>query len=503
MSNSTLIDTHAQVRLVDESGADIGVAEKLSAHSRGGQRHRAFSTFLFAPDGRLLLQQRAAAKYHWPGVWSNTCCGHPASSATVIEDARVRIWEELGLVATELHEAAVVEYRFLDPDSGLTEWEVNHVLFGITEAVPDPNPDEVGAFRYVDAPGLSEVMAELGVSAWFGSVFAPLVTSDAFAATDLAPHWDWWTRRVHATDAEEFVAAVDRVIAEYLDDSRWAHIPYADSPISPAALARRLHRAGGKKMRPLLVLYGMLLLGGETRELHRAIPVAAAVELLHLFGLLQDDVMDNAMLRRGLSTANIHVLEHRGDRAEDPAARRHADALAMLAGDLCASVAAELVDGEHPALRALWAESWQELVVAQYADVTAATVAERDPAILRRIASVKSGRYSVFLPLALGALLARPDYDLSTFDLAGEELGVAFQLADDLRDHDSSEVSGKDSHLDAGNGRITYAEVVADTEGVRRLIAETISSGLKLLRDNGCDAQRVNELHQLLTKVTL
>lgn len=503
MSNSTLIDTHAQVRLVDESGTDVGVADKLSAHSAGGQRHRAFSSFLFTPDGRLILQQRAAAKYHWPGIWSNTCCGHPGARATVIDDARVRIWEELGLRAGALREAAIVEYRFLDPDTGLTEWEVNHVLFGITDAVPEPDPDEVGAVRYVTAAELAQLMGELGVSAWFSSVFAPLVTSDAFAGSSLAPHWEWWTRRVRATDAADFVAAVDRVIAEKLDDSRWAHIPYADSSISPAALARRLHAAGGKKMRPLLVLHGMLLLGAGTDELARAVPVAAAVELLHLFGLLQDDVMDNATLRRGQSTANIHVLEHRGEPVENTTARRHGESLAMLAGDLCASVAAELVDAEHPALRALWAESWQELVVAQYADVTAATVAETDPAVLRRIANYKSGRYSIFLPLALGALLAESDYDTGVLSQACEELGVAFQLADDLRDHDTTEVSGKDQHLDADNGRTTYADVLADPDGVREVIERSITNGLKRLRDNGCDTQRVNELHQLLTKVTL
>lgn len=502
MSAGTLIDTHVQVRLVDEFGADTVVADKIHAHSADGQRHRAFSTFLFTPDGRLILQQRAAVKYHWPGVWSNSCCGHPASRETAIADARVRIQEELGVLVGELREAAVVEYRFRDPDTGLTEWEVNHVLFGITAAQPDPDPAEVGAVRFVDAAELAEVMRELGVSAWFGSVFGPLVTSAEFASTALAPHWDWWTRRVRATDPAEFVAEVDRVIADQLDDARWADIPYADSPVSPAALARRLHAAGGKKMRPLLVLHGMLLVGADTDELRRAVPVAAAVELLHLFGLLQDDVMDNAMLRRGRSTATVHVLEHRGERTEDPAARRHGDALAVLAGDLCAAAAAELVGAEHAALRTLWAALSQELVVAQYADVTAAAVAESDPAILRRIANYKSGRYSIYLPLALGVLLARADTELSAFVHAGEELGVAFQLADDLRDHLGPEISGKDRHLDVGNGRTTYADVVAEPAAVRAVIASSIESGLGRLREIGCDAHRVNELHQLLTKVT-
>ena len=65
------------LELVDENGVTIGTAEKLAAHQPPGQLHRAFSVFLFDERGRLLLQQRALGKYHSPGVWSNTCCGHP------------------------------------------------------------------------------------------------------------------------------------------------------------------------------------------------------------------------------------------------------------------------------------------------------------------------------------------------------------------------------------------------------------------------------------------
>ncbi|MGO4758862.1 isopentenyl-diphosphate Delta-isomerase, partial [Streptomyces sp. 2MCAF27] len=65
------------LELVDEDGRTIGTAEKLSAHLAPGRLHRAFSVFLFDDEGRLLLQRRALGKYHSPGVWSNTCCGHP------------------------------------------------------------------------------------------------------------------------------------------------------------------------------------------------------------------------------------------------------------------------------------------------------------------------------------------------------------------------------------------------------------------------------------------
>jgi isopentenyl-diphosphate delta-isomerase len=66
-----------KVILVDEEDRLLGTAEKLAAHRDGGQLHRAFSIFIFDGQGRMLLQQRAAEKYHFRGKWTNACCGHP------------------------------------------------------------------------------------------------------------------------------------------------------------------------------------------------------------------------------------------------------------------------------------------------------------------------------------------------------------------------------------------------------------------------------------------
>ena len=85
------------LELVDEDGATIGTAEKLAAHQPPGQLHRAFSVFLFDEQGRLLLQRRALGKYHSPGVWSNTCCGHPYPGEAPFAAAARRTYEELGI----------------------------------------------------------------------------------------------------------------------------------------------------------------------------------------------------------------------------------------------------------------------------------------------------------------------------------------------------------------------------------------------------------------------
>src|SRR5207248_1208560 len=65
------------VILVDEQDRPVGTAPKLAAHQDGGRLHRAFSVFIFDSAGRMLLQRRAASKYHFGGLWTNTCCSHP------------------------------------------------------------------------------------------------------------------------------------------------------------------------------------------------------------------------------------------------------------------------------------------------------------------------------------------------------------------------------------------------------------------------------------------
>ncbi len=128
------------LELVDENGVTIGTAEKLSAHQPPGRLHRAFSVFLFDERGRLLLQQRALGKYHSPGVWSNTCCGHPYPGEAPFAAAARRTHEELGVSPSLLAEAGTVRYNHPDPASGLVEQEYNHLFVGLVQAAPRPRP---------------------------------------------------------------------------------------------------------------------------------------------------------------------------------------------------------------------------------------------------------------------------------------------------------------------------------------------------------------------------
>ncbi|MEN8654488.1 isopentenyl-diphosphate Delta-isomerase [Streptomyces sp. 21So2-11] len=158
------------LELVDEDGNTIGTAEKLSAHQAPGRLHRAFSVFLFDEAGRLLIQRRALGKYHSPGVWSNTCCGHPYPGESPFAAAARRTHEELGISPSLLAEAGTVRYNHPDPDSGLVEQEYNHLFVGMAQAPLRPDPQEVGETAFVTVDELAERHAKAPFSAWFHTV---------------------------------------------------------------------------------------------------------------------------------------------------------------------------------------------------------------------------------------------------------------------------------------------------------------------------------------------
>ena len=157
-----------EVVLVDENDREAGVASKRAAHEDGGSLHRAFSVFVFDSAGRLLLQRRAAGKYHFGGLWTNTCCGHPRPGEDVLQAASRRLWEEMG-ISPELARAASFVYEAFDPASGLTEREYDHVFRGRYDGEPDPDPEEADGWTWVEpeelAAGLSENPGEY--TPWF------------------------------------------------------------------------------------------------------------------------------------------------------------------------------------------------------------------------------------------------------------------------------------------------------------------------------------------------
>jgi isopentenyl-diphosphate delta-isomerase len=136
------------VILVDEQDNEIGQLEKMEAH-RLGLLHRAFSIILFNHKGEILLQQRAAHKYHSPLLWTNTCCSHQRPGESCLGAAQRRLIEEMGM-EVELSES----FSFLYKDQGLTEHELDHVLFGYCNHQPKINLDEVAAYKWISMEAL-------------------------------------------------------------------------------------------------------------------------------------------------------------------------------------------------------------------------------------------------------------------------------------------------------------------------------------------------------------
>lgn len=127
--------------------------EKLEVHRRG-LRHPAVSVFVMR-GAELLLQRRAAEKYHTPGLWTNTCCTHPHWGETPLACAERRLREELGIGGLKLRLRDRIEYR-ADVGNGLTEHELVDIL--LAEAPADlsvtPDPAEVEAVRWIGLPEL-------------------------------------------------------------------------------------------------------------------------------------------------------------------------------------------------------------------------------------------------------------------------------------------------------------------------------------------------------------
>lgn len=184
---TTLNAAEILLELVDEQGRTIGTAEKLAAHQAPGQLHRAFSVFLFDTQGRMLLQQRALGKYHSPGVWSNTCCGHPYPGETPFAAAARRTAEELGAAPLRLQQAGTVTYNHPDEATGLVEREYNHLFVGIAAAEQYPDPAEVAGTVLVSADELAELRAAKPFSVWFGTV----LDAARPAVRELVPGTGW------------------------------------------------------------------------------------------------------------------------------------------------------------------------------------------------------------------------------------------------------------------------------------------------------------------------
>ena len=165
---STDPDAAELVVLVDDSGAAIGTAEKATVHTRDTPLHRAFSCHVFSTDGRVLLTRRALGKLTWPGVWTNSFCGHPGPGEPDDVAIRRRAERELGLALGEL-EVVLPDFRYRAVDaSGIVENEVCPVYRATVDVDPAPAADEVAEWAWIHPEDLREAVeaAPFAFSPW-------------------------------------------------------------------------------------------------------------------------------------------------------------------------------------------------------------------------------------------------------------------------------------------------------------------------------------------------
>lgn len=170
-------------KIVFVTGDDIptGTGDKLPSHKEDTKLHRAFSVFLFNSKGEFLMQQRALSKKTWPGVWSNSCCGHVKLHETREAAAKRRIAYELGI--TGLNLAAVLpDFRYRAEKDGVVENEICPVFAGITDRSPKPDPVEVEAVKWVDWDEFVSSLdgPETDISPWAVLEVRELLASDDF-----------------------------------------------------------------------------------------------------------------------------------------------------------------------------------------------------------------------------------------------------------------------------------------------------------------------------------
>lgn len=152
------------VVLLAETGQPIGTARKYDVHTDSTPLHLAFSCWLFDSDGRVLVTRRALSKVTWPGVWTNSFCGHPAPGEAMADAITRRAETELGIQPSELVALEVVapDFRYRAADSsGVVENEICPVYVARLQpgATLHPNPDEVDSYGWV-APGALLTAAE-------------------------------------------------------------------------------------------------------------------------------------------------------------------------------------------------------------------------------------------------------------------------------------------------------------------------------------------------------
>ena len=245
-------------------------------------------------------------------------------------------------------------------------------------------------------------------------------------------------------------------LTEMLDQEveRWNQV---DADIETPLLALRdFIRSGGKRLRPAFCFWAFVGAGGDP-ESTEIIDVGAALEMLHTFALIHDDIMDDSDRRRNKPSVHALFITTHESKQWKSESRRFGEGAAILIGDLAAIYADVLFSKRDNISEGIFNELRIELCVGQYLDLMGTATSSVDPVKAARIEEYKSGKYTVERPLHLGAALAGRFSELNeSLSAVGLPMGAAFQLRDDLLGvFGDSEVTGKPVGDDLREGKLT------------------------------------------------
>jgi isopentenyl-diphosphate Delta-isomerase len=179
------------VVLLGEDGSAVGTAPKASVHHADTPLHLAFSCYVFDRDGRLLVTRRALDKPTFPGVWTNTLCGHPAPGEDIFEAVQRRAAEELGLPLEQLR-LVLPGFRYeATMPNGVRENELCPVFTAVTSGVEAPDRSEVAAVEWVvwDSFRDEVLAARREVSVWCAQQVGELAARETTGGEPVTERW--------------------------------------------------------------------------------------------------------------------------------------------------------------------------------------------------------------------------------------------------------------------------------------------------------------------------
>ena len=513
---------------VDENDVIIGPISKADSHFKAGALHRAFSVLLFNSDGKLLLQQRAHDKITFPSVWANSCCSHPLASQDEMEETDARgvkraairkLDQELGISPTSLN---IDDFHFVTKmrysarmNAEWIEREIDHILLIKADVELNPNDNEVSAVKWVDSDELDAMLvaddSENIIAPWFRCIAARIMTPEWWEAAgdrnacealqdDLIHDMGDVTHMLPNAEGADLFTSIKEVkpfieqrIVESLTASRHERL---------AGAMMHLFPGGGKRMRATLPW----LVGRAVGDTHSGLlDIGAAIETIHNFTLVHDDIMDNDEIRRGRNAVHIEY--------DMPTAINAGDAMLAIAFErLVMSANIDLQDIPSLVNRIAWMV--RRVSEGQQLDIE---FENRERVTEAEYLEMIEGKTAVmFLICAeLGARVAGADEEVVQC-LAdwGRSLGLCFQLMDDLIDVLSdSETLGKPTGSDVAQGKQTLMVIHAlsqpDSEAKSRLLSvlgtcenateDMIKDGVEALNELGSidyARAKANEYHQ-------